>query len=157
MVIDINFVVLRQLINPEVKIITVENTPDDPRQRKPDITKAKELLGWEPKIKLRDGIPLMEEDFRGRLGISRKKWTVLYMVESDGKWEFKKYRCFASFTSFYTVFSNFVVLLSSEWRINYRQCAFLLLLIIIHVLSSNILFHVVFAWYMVGFLFTLMI
>lgn len=73
MVIDINFVVLRQLINPEVKIITVENTPDDPRQRKPDITKAKELLGWEPKIKLRDGIPLMEEDFRGRLGISRKK------------------------------------------------------------------------------------
>ncbi|KAL0336545.1 UNVERIFIED_CONTAM: UDP-glucuronic acid decarboxylase 6 [Sesamum radiatum] len=46
--------------------------PDDPRQRKPDITKAKELLGWEPKIKLRDGIPLMEEDFRKRLGILRK-------------------------------------------------------------------------------------
>lgn len=72
MVVDINCVDL-QLINPEVKIITVENTPDDPRQRKPDITKAKELLGWEPKVKLRDGLPLMEEDFRGRLGLSRKK------------------------------------------------------------------------------------
>ncbi|KAG6760240.1 hypothetical protein POTOM_036747 [Populus tomentosa] len=60
------------LINPEVKIISVENTPDDPRQRKPDITKAKELLGWEPKIKLRDGLPLMEEDFRQRLGVPRK-------------------------------------------------------------------------------------
>ncbi|KAK8514945.1 hypothetical protein V6N12_001110 [Hibiscus sabdariffa] len=60
------------LINPEVKISMVENTPDDPRQRKPDITKAKELLGWEPKVKLRDGLPLMEEDFRLRLGVPRK-------------------------------------------------------------------------------------
>lgn len=60
------------MINPEVKIISVENTPDDPRQRKPNITKANELLGWEPKIKLREGIPLMEEDFRKRLGILRK-------------------------------------------------------------------------------------
>ncbi|GER31865.1 UDP-glucuronate decarboxylase [Striga asiatica] len=63
---------VKEMINPEVKIISVENTPDDPRQRKPDISKAKELLGWEPKVKLRDGIPLMEEDFRKRLGISRK-------------------------------------------------------------------------------------
>ncbi|KAL6570953.1 UDP-glucuronic acid decarboxylase 5 [Orobanche gracilis] len=62
---------VKEMINPEVKIVSVENTPDDPRQRKPDITKAKELLGWEPKVKLRDGIPLMEEDFRKRLGISR--------------------------------------------------------------------------------------
>lgn len=61
-----------QLINPDVKITMVENTPDDPRQRKPDITKARELLGWEPKIKLRDGLPLMEDDFRQRLGVPRK-------------------------------------------------------------------------------------
>lgn len=64
------------MINPEVEIKTVENTPDDPRQRKPDITKAKELLGWEPKVKLRDGIPLMEDDFRKRLGILRKNRTL---------------------------------------------------------------------------------
>lgn len=61
-----------QLINPAVEIKIVENTPDDPRQRKPDITKANELLGWEPKIKLRDGLPLMEADFRGRLGVTKK-------------------------------------------------------------------------------------
>lgn len=61
-----------QLISPKVEIKMVENTPDDPRQRKPDITKAKELLGWEPKVKLRDGLPLMEEDFRLRLGVSKK-------------------------------------------------------------------------------------
>ena len=64
---------LLQLINPEVEIKRVENTPDEPRQRKPDITKAKELLGWEPKIKLREGLPLMEEDFRLRLGVNKKK------------------------------------------------------------------------------------
>ncbi|HEU5083814.1 MAG TPA: UDP-glucuronic acid decarboxylase family protein [Acidimicrobiales bacterium] len=29
---------------------------DDPTQRQPDITKARELLGWEPKIDLRDGL-----------------------------------------------------------------------------------------------------
>lgn len=61
-----------QLINPDVEIIMVENTPDDPRQRKPVITKANELLGWEPRIKLRDGLPLMEEDFRARLQVPRK-------------------------------------------------------------------------------------
>ncbi|KAH9701158.1 UDP-glucuronic acid decarboxylase 6 [Citrus sinensis] len=60
------------LINPEIEIKMVENTPDDPRQRKPDISKAKELLGWEPKVKLRDGLPLMEEDFRSRLGVPKR-------------------------------------------------------------------------------------
>ncbi|KAM7499250.1 hypothetical protein LguiA_023664 [Lonicera macranthoides] len=63
---------VKELINPDVEIISVDNTPDDPRQRKPDITKAKELLGWEPKIKLREGLPLMEDDFRKRLGIPKK-------------------------------------------------------------------------------------
>ncbi|CAN0854044.1 UDP-glucuronic acid decarboxylase 3 [Linum grandiflorum] len=63
---------VKELINPEVEIKSVENTPDDPRQRKPDITKAKELLGWEPKVKLKDGLPLMEEDFRRRLNVSKK-------------------------------------------------------------------------------------
>ncbi|KAH9661336.1 UDP-glucuronic acid decarboxylase 6 [Citrus sinensis] len=60
------------LINPGIEIKMVENTPDDPRQRKPDISKAKELLGWEPKVKLRDGLPLMEEDFRSRLGVPKR-------------------------------------------------------------------------------------
>ena len=69
--VNISWMVL-QLINPNVEIKMVENTPDDPQQRKPDITKARELLGWEPKIKLRDGLPLMEEDFRQRLGVAKK-------------------------------------------------------------------------------------
>ena len=31
-------------------------TADDPKQRRPDITKAKTLLGWEPKVSLQDGL-----------------------------------------------------------------------------------------------------
>jgi UDP-glucuronate decarboxylase len=29
---------------------------DDPRQRQPDITLARDVLGWEPKVALRDGL-----------------------------------------------------------------------------------------------------
>jgi dTDP-glucose 4,6-dehydratase len=29
---------------------------DDPQQRRPDITRARDLLGWEPKVELREGL-----------------------------------------------------------------------------------------------------
>ena len=41
---------------------------DDPTQRCPDITKARELLGWEPRVLLRDGLERTAEDFRARMG-----------------------------------------------------------------------------------------
>jgi UDP-glucuronate decarboxylase len=40
---------------------------DDPKQRKPDITRAKQLLGYEPKVKLRQGLRALIDDFRLRL------------------------------------------------------------------------------------------
>jgi UDP-glucuronate decarboxylase len=40
---------------------------DDPRQRQPDITRAKELLGWEPKQNLREGLGRCISYFRERL------------------------------------------------------------------------------------------
>jgi dTDP-glucose 4,6-dehydratase len=40
---------------------------DDPKRRQPDITKARSLLGWEPKIALEDGIRETLEYFRGKL------------------------------------------------------------------------------------------
>jgi UDP-glucuronate decarboxylase len=39
---------------------------DDPRQRKPDITRAREILGWEPKITLREGLQRTIADFAAR-------------------------------------------------------------------------------------------
>src|SRR6185369_9847093 len=37
---------------------------DDPKQRRPDISKAKRLLGWEPKVDLRTGLRLSLDYFR---------------------------------------------------------------------------------------------
>ena len=37
---------------------------DDPTQRKPDITRAKEILGWEPQVQLREGVERTVEYFR---------------------------------------------------------------------------------------------
>ncbi len=41
---------------------------DDPRVRKPDIGKAREILGWIPKVELKEGIRKTIPYFRGRLG-----------------------------------------------------------------------------------------
>ncbi|CAI9105421.1 OLC1v1004342C5, partial [Oldenlandia corymbosa var. corymbosa] len=59
--------VVRETIDPNAKIDFRPNTEDDPHKRKPDISKAKELLGWEPKVPLRKGLPLMVADFRERI------------------------------------------------------------------------------------------
>ena len=40
---------------------------DDPKRRRPDITLAKELLGWEPKVALDEGLARTVEYFRGRV------------------------------------------------------------------------------------------
>ena len=40
---------------------------DDPKQRRPDITKARTLLGWEPKIDLRTGLRLSLDYFRSEV------------------------------------------------------------------------------------------
>jgi dTDP-glucose 4,6-dehydratase len=42
---------------------------DDPKQRRPDITRAKSLLGWEPKVELREGLVKTIEFFRAKLGV----------------------------------------------------------------------------------------
>jgi UDP-glucuronate decarboxylase len=48
--------------------IVLEPLPsDDPRQRKPDISKARELLGWEPKVALSEGLDQTIAYFREEL------------------------------------------------------------------------------------------
>jgi dTDP-glucose 4,6-dehydratase len=42
---------------------------DDPKQRRPDISKAKALLGWEPKVELEKGLRLSLEYFRKAAGV----------------------------------------------------------------------------------------
>ncbi|HEY3497605.1 MAG TPA: UDP-glucuronic acid decarboxylase family protein [Polyangiaceae bacterium] len=53
---------------------TIEYRPlpsDDPKQRRPDITKAKQLIQFEPKIQLRQGLERTISDFRERLNERR--------------------------------------------------------------------------------------
>ncbi|XP_051118678.1 UDP-glucuronic acid decarboxylase 2-like [Andrographis paniculata] len=59
--------VVQETIDSNAKIEFKPNTEDDPHKRKPDIAKAKELLGWEPKIPLHKGLPMMVSDFRQRI------------------------------------------------------------------------------------------
>ena len=42
---------------------------DDPRQRRPNITKAQTLLGWNPTIPLREGLRKTVEDFKARVNV----------------------------------------------------------------------------------------
>lgn len=41
--------------------------PDDPRKRCPDISTARKLLGWEPKVKLKEGLKISVEYFKSTL------------------------------------------------------------------------------------------
>ena len=58
---------IQKRINPDADIQFQPLPQDDPLRRKPDITKAKTYLNWEPTIPLAEGLDLMIEDFRNRL------------------------------------------------------------------------------------------
>ena len=45
-----------QLTNSKSKLINKDLPEDDPKQRRPDINKAKNLLNWEPVVELEDGL-----------------------------------------------------------------------------------------------------
>ena len=58
---------MRGLTHTKAPLIQKPLPSDDPTQRKPDITKARELLGWEPSVHVRDGIAHTAAHFRERL------------------------------------------------------------------------------------------
>lgn len=53
-----------KLTNSDVKIVYKPLPVDDPKQRRPDITKAKELLGWEPKVSRSEGLKITYDYFK---------------------------------------------------------------------------------------------
>ena len=60
-----------KLTGTDQKIIYKPLPTDDPKQRQPDITKAKELLGWEPKVSRKDGLKITYDYFKDVLEKSR--------------------------------------------------------------------------------------
>uniref|UniRef100_A0ACD5WZ75 Uncharacterized protein n=1 Tax=Avena sativa TaxID=4498 RepID=A0ACD5WZ75_AVESA len=59
--------VVKETIDPSASVEFKPNTADDPHMRKPDISKAKSLLHWEPKVSLRQGLSRMVSDFQKRI------------------------------------------------------------------------------------------
>jgi UDP-glucuronate decarboxylase len=57
------------LTGSKSKIIHKSLPPDDPRQRKPDITLAKKVLKWEPRVELKEGLKDTIKYFRGVLSV----------------------------------------------------------------------------------------
>lgn len=53
-----------KLTNSNVKISYEPLPVDDPKQRKPDITRAKELLGWQPKVSRSEGLKITYDYFK---------------------------------------------------------------------------------------------
>ncbi|MBD2395954.1 SDR family oxidoreductase [Cyanobacterium aponinum FACHB-4101] len=58
---------IQEMVNPEAELVYKPLPEDDPKQRQPDITKAKQYLDWQPTIPLRDGLRITIEDFRQRI------------------------------------------------------------------------------------------
>ncbi|RPH87171.1 MAG: SDR family oxidoreductase [Chroococcales cyanobacterium metabat2.561] len=59
--------VIQGMINPEAELVYQPLPEDDPKQRQPDITRAKTYLDWSPTIPLNQGLKMTIEDFRSRL------------------------------------------------------------------------------------------
>ena len=55
------------LVGSKSKIVNLPLPGDDPKQREPDITKAKEILGWEPKVARTEGLRRTIEYFSSKI------------------------------------------------------------------------------------------
>ena len=62
-----------EMTSSKSKLVFRSLPEDDPKQRQPDITLAKERLDWEPKIKLNEGLKNTIEYFEKRLSLESKR------------------------------------------------------------------------------------
>lgn len=58
---------VRGLVNPGAGIVHLPATTDDPQRRRPDITRARERLGWSPRFSMRQGLEETIEYFKAML------------------------------------------------------------------------------------------
>ncbi len=57
-----------KLTGTKQKIVYKPLPTDDPKQRQPDITKAKEILDWEPTVSRAEGLKITYEYFKSSKG-----------------------------------------------------------------------------------------
>jgi UDP-glucuronate decarboxylase len=76
-----NEMTIRELVKLVVQMTRTSSTivrrplpEDDPRRRKPDISRARSLLGWEPQVELREGLAQTIDWFAQEERAKRPKW-----------------------------------------------------------------------------------
>ncbi len=60
---------VKKLANSDSSITYHPLPKDDPKMRRPDISKAKQLLGWEPQISIEEGLKTTIEVYREKMGL----------------------------------------------------------------------------------------
>ena len=58
---------VKKLIGGDSKIVYKPLPTDDPKVRKPDITRAKTILGWEPKVGRAEGLKITLDYFKNKV------------------------------------------------------------------------------------------
>lgn len=74
---------IRDLVGSTSTIIHKDGQQDDPRQRKPDITRAAEKLNWKPEISMRDGLLKTIDYFRQEMEYERMMLKEDYEKEKE--------------------------------------------------------------------------
>jgi dTDP-glucose 4,6-dehydratase len=62
--------VVQEVTGRDLELVFEPLPVDDPTQRQPDITLAREVLGWEPTTELREGLAVTAEAFARRMGVA---------------------------------------------------------------------------------------
>lgn len=63
---------IQKTVNPDAEVNFEPLPQDDPKRRKPDITRAQTHLNWEPTINLQAGLQKTVDDFRSRLQVEKR-------------------------------------------------------------------------------------
>jgi UDP-glucuronate decarboxylase len=75
---------VQQMVDPTLSIRFEPLPQDDPRRRKPDITRAKEWLGWQPTVPVTEGLQRTIDDFRARLTNANSTPSTTVQTSSQG-------------------------------------------------------------------------
>ncbi len=61
--------IVKNKVGSNSEIVYLDSRPDDPKRRRPDITRAKKVLGWKPKISFEEGLDNTIQYFRQILNL----------------------------------------------------------------------------------------
>jgi UDP-glucuronate decarboxylase len=73
-----------ELTGSRSRIVHRRRPQDDPRQRRPDISKANDLLGWAPKTQLKEGLSRTIEYFEGLLSDGALRASIARQQDAEG-------------------------------------------------------------------------